>query len=403
MKNYKLKVDDDEEGEYNVFRTSLVDDPATQKLFAVFSSQEKDKKVLDFKVIEPTPQNKQSVKSENGKFERIISGVWFMPDTDYLRFDFETGEFFTTSVERAELKKMVLNFVKSGASNSFDIHHDGRPVDGLRTVEIWVLEDYKQLSPIFNNDIEKLGYKETDIPLGTVFMSVYVSNEEFFNKKILSGELKGFSIEGLFNIVEKSIRKMSKQKQMFENLGLIQEVGTIVTTDGALSFSKDKITLDGKEVVKGDFKTKTGFSIVVRDGKVMESGFNDEAAAQAEKAAQEAASKAAEEAAKAEAEKKAAEEKAAQEVKTDPTQDEIIAQKVQAALDKIEAKKKAEAEAKEKEDAKLKEIEDLKKQLEEAKKNAPIPKPKSTKVEEYNEETHVKVKRGGKEYAILKK
>ena len=374
MKKYELKVGENHEDEENIFRTSLVDDPATQKLFAVFSNQ-KENKNLDFKVVE-TPKK--------DKFERILSGVWFMPNTDYLRFD--GSEFYEVSISKEELKKAVVNFTKNGSSE-FNIMHEGRSVDGLSTMEIWVLNDYSQLSPVLGNSISDLGYKKEDVPLGTVFMTVFVKNETFFNEQILTGKLKGFSIEAFF--IHKIKTEMSKNKEMFKAFGLVQEFGTLIVEGGELKFSKEGILLGDKSVADGEYKTASKFSVVVKDGKVVDYGFEEVVA-------------------------EVVEEKAAEtvvvETKTTETTlekkamtDEEIQAVIDKAIEKRESDAKAKKEADDKEAARLKEIADLKAENEELKKSKKIPATPSVKVsDDYDKTKFKEVVRGGKTHLVLK-
>lgn len=278
MDEFELEVSENHLDEENVRRTSLVDKPATHKLFAVFS-EENNEVTQKFTVL-PTRENQQMVKPTDNKFERIISGVWFMPDVDYprQRVDEETGEtiLFTSSMTKDQLMLAVKNFVKSGRMNEFDIMHNGDLIKGLRTIEVWMLYDYAQLSPVLLNNIEELGYTIDEIPLGTVFMTVFIENEEFFNEYILSGKLKGFSIEGLFDIKLKEITEMEvKQKEMFNSLGLEQVTGTLITLDGKLKFEKDCIKLEDNKITEGSFKLANKFSIEVRDSKVVDFGFEE--------------------------------------------------------------------------------------------------------------------------------
>lgn len=365
LEGYNLNVGENEDDEEAIYRTSLVENPATRKLFAIFSEQEN--KNLDFKVIAPSAENAQVV-AKNGKFERLVSGVWFMPDTDYLRFD--GTQYFTTSMSREELKKAVKNFMKAGNSNQFDIHHDGRPVQGIRTVEVWVLEDYSQPSPIYGNKIEDLGYKKEDIPLGTVFMSVFISNEKFFKDKILSKEVKGFSIEGLFTLTKKKNESMTGFNELFAALGFDAETKTVTLADGKkLVFSNEGVLLDGKLAPNADYKTKLKkFQVVVRDGKLVDAGFEETAPAVTETPLVEKT-----------------------ETPSTKEADDIDA-KVEAILAKKEAEKaeaaKKKAEEDEKEATRKAELEAKDKEIEELKKKVPVPKGKVS-TEGYNKETHV--------------
>ena len=412
---FNVKVGEDFDDEDNIIGTALVDDPATQKLFAIFSS-DKVENQLDFKITLPTPENEQKVSGENGKFEQIISGVWFMPETDYPRS--VDGQLFTTSITREELKKAVSNFVKSGAANNFNIMHDGNPVEGLQTMEIWVLEKHDKRSPILNNSIEDLGYKKENIPLGTVFMTVFVENEKFFNEEILSGNLKGFSIEAFFILQQKFKRNMSKQKEMFAKLGLVQETGILTTEKGALNFSKDGISLGKTPITNGNYKLKTGFSVVIRDGKVADFGFENaddaatataeaEAVAQAEADQNTADAKATQDAAdKVVADQKAADEKAAKEVADKETGKVDVAAAVAKAFaerDAKDLKKKEDKTATEAEAAKKKELDDLKAENEALKKGKVIPdKSLVSQNENYDKGLYKEVTRGGKKKIILR-
>lgn len=282
IKQYDMEVDEDYKDEDNIVATSLVENPATHKYFAVFSDETPHKEDMKFTVL-PTKPNSQMVNpNDEGKFERIISGVWFMPDTDYPRMiKNENGqeELITTRMSGDELMKAVINFAKSGKVNEFNIMHNGQPIEGLKTLEVWMLVNHFQPSPILLNTIDELGYREEDIPLGTVFMSVYIENEEFFNDYILTGKVKGFSIEGFFKLYEKeqtieeTMEKNENMLQVFNALGLHQSEGTFLTDKGKLTITKQDIKLDEETVDNGTYKLDTGFTLEVRKGKVVDFGF----------------------------------------------------------------------------------------------------------------------------------
>ena len=412
---FTVTVGDDYEDFDNVICTSFVDDPATQKLYAVFSN-EKTEGQFDFKITPPTSANEQVINDKNGKFERVVSGVWFMPNTDYPRRGID-GEVFTTSIDRPELKKAVSNYIKAGSANNFNVMHDGELVDGLQTMEIWVLNDHLQRSPILNNSIEDLGYKKENIPLGTVFMTVFIENKDFFNDNILSGKLKGFSIEAFFNLNEKQeMSKNVKQKAMFAAYGLNQETGEFVTSKGALKFSADgTIKLGDKTVTNGTIKLSNKFSIVVQDGKVCDFGFESEGGEGGEVVIDDAAAATEAAATAAAAAETAATEKAATEAAAAKVETDRLAQlsEVDKAVEKALAERATtEAKAKEAADkvtadaakkaATDKQIEDLKKEVEAAKKSRGIT-PRTAKVtDDYDKETHRVVSRGGQKFLVLK-
>ena len=280
IKQYELEVDEGDET--GVVRTSLVEKPATQKLFAIFSEEEKAKEVKqNFSIILPTPENEQKItRSENGEFSRIISGLWFCADTDIIRENPETGEIFTTRISKDQLNDALLKFVKAGNMNKVDVEHNGVEVEGIQCIEIWQMYDKWQLSPILLNSLYDLGYENwDDIPNGSVFASFYIDNEKFFNDEILSGNVKGFSIESIFNIIqltEDKLKNMNKNEEMFSALGLVgQTEGKLKTKEGLFSIQKGEIKLGTTKLTKGTVHLDTGFSIVVNAGKIVDFGFDE--------------------------------------------------------------------------------------------------------------------------------
>ena len=282
IKQYEMEVDEDYKDEDNIIATSLVENPATHKYFAVFSDETPKNEDLKFTVLPTKPNNQMVNPNDEGKFERIISGVWFMPDTDYPRMiknEDGTEELITTRMSADELMKAVANFAKSGKINDFNIMHDGELIEGLRTMEVWMLVNHFQPSPILLNTIDELGYREEDIPLGTVFMTVYIENEQFFNDYILTGKVKGFSIEGFFKLYEKeqiteqTMEDNRDMLQVFNALGLHQSEGTLLTDKGKLTISKEDIKLNEETAENGTYKLGTGFTLEIRQGKVVDFGF----------------------------------------------------------------------------------------------------------------------------------
>lgn len=266
LPHFALTVGDLDEEE-NVFMTSLVSDPATDMKVQVFSKQE-----------EKAPMKFAQMPS-NGEYERIISGVWMMPDTKYYRV--VNGFEFTVSFTKDELKKVLINYLKNDKADCFDIEHDGNLVADLVSIEHWVIESKETRSPVLGYSAADLGYNVNELPIGTIMKSVYIKNEQFFNDMILSGNVMGYSIEGLFNLTqidEAMINTMQTEQfsKMFNELGLVQNEGTLMTKEGNLSFKKNEITINDVKVNDGEYKTTLGFNVVIREGKVIDFGFDNE-------------------------------------------------------------------------------------------------------------------------------
>lgn len=391
LPNYELSVSSDYRDEFgNVVTTSLVDNPAVRRLFAVFSDDNKATEQLDFNFDFPAPKNKQIVNGQGGKFERIISGVWFMPDVNYYRNI--GGEEFTTSIKRDELKTAVSNFIKSGATSNFNIMHDGENVEGLQMYELWVLDSYEKTSPILNNSLKDLGYEEKNVPLGTVLMSVFVENEKFFKDEILSGNLRGFSIEAWFALEQKFNNhskfksNMSKRKELFAKLGLDQTNGKVITKTGTLNFADDGI-LNGETAVNdGTFELNSGLNLTIAGGVLV--AFNDATPPATEPPVTPPTT----------------EPVTPPTTETAPTTD--ISKQVADAVAALEAKRKAEAEAAEatkKAEEDAAELERLREENETLKGGQAISRDRTTKVTaDYDQSKFQKIQRFGEEFLVLK-
>ena len=269
LPNFQLSVGDVEDDE-NVYATSLVNDPATRMKVQVFSNKEREKE-KELKDI----QLKFAQMPSTNEYQRIISGVWMIPDTKYYR-NVEGFE-FTVSFTKAELKKALLNYLKNDYSNYFDYEHNGQLIDNLISIEHWIIESKDTRSPIMGYSLADLGYLSEEVKVGTVMKTVYVKDEQFFNELILTNKVTGFSIDGFFNLkeIDTMITEQFSNKNMFQALGLDQISGTVITNDGNLSFNKNGITLNDVKVTEGEYKTQLGFNIVIKKGAVVDFGFEE--------------------------------------------------------------------------------------------------------------------------------
>lgn len=180
--NYKIEGDESTV----IFDTSYVSNPATQKGFIKFSENEVKQVDTKFSIQE--------------RWERMTAGVWFMPDTKYLRVD-EKGNYYTVEISKEALKDALLNFLKRGYGNNGSIEHaEYFEPNYFIGIEHWIIQDENTLSPVFGLSLTDLGYNPSEIPVGTVMRTTHVSDEAFWNEQVLTGNVTGYSIEGLFSL-----------------------------------------------------------------------------------------------------------------------------------------------------------------------------------------------------------
>jgi len=161
----------DEEDQDNALdMISFVSAPAIEKNFMHFKEE---KLKLDFKA---TDEEK-----------RIVTGPAMVPNQEIIRLDAEGNPYFVFFTEDTILKAQEV-FAKYGKTKSTNFEHE----TGLRdvtVVESWIVKDSK------NDKSNALGFK--DIPEGTWMVSYKVDNQKLW-EMVKSGEVKGFSIEGVF-------------------------------------------------------------------------------------------------------------------------------------------------------------------------------------------------------------
>lgn len=164
-KIYELKLTEAEEWIDNI---SLVAEPAIEVDFMAFAKER------PFKF------------SDEDK--HIITGAVMIPDKKMWRKDFG-GCYVYFSADTCN--KAAQRWLMDGKNRSFSVHHN-EEVKSVSVVESWVKVSEQDKSTA-------LGF--TNIPNGTWFISAKVEDEGLW-QAIKSGEVNGFSIEGVFSIVE---------------------------------------------------------------------------------------------------------------------------------------------------------------------------------------------------------
>tara|TARA_R110001599_G_scaffold222508_2_gene421604 strand:- start:1488 stop:2102 length:615 start_codon:yes stop_codon:yes gene_type:complete len=127
--------------------------------------------------------------------KRIVTGAAMMPNKEIVRMDAEDKPYFVYFTEET-IEKCQEIFAKYGKTKSTNFEHSTGMRD-VTVVESWIVTDPA------NDKSNALGF--SDIPKGSWFVSYKIDNDELW-AKVKSGDVKGFSIEGVFskNIVEMS-------------------------------------------------------------------------------------------------------------------------------------------------------------------------------------------------------
>jgi hypothetical protein len=171
---YELVIEDENIDE--VFAISLVEEPAIESNFVFF-----DKEKVQFAALSDE--------------KRLVMGPILIPDKQILRVDGQ-GKPYHVFFKPETIKKLSEMYLKKKYTDSSTLEHD-KKINGVTLVESWIKESVtKDKSALYN----------LNVPVGTWMGTFKIDNDEIWNDYVKTGEVKGFSIEGLFghNLVQQA-------------------------------------------------------------------------------------------------------------------------------------------------------------------------------------------------------
>ena len=279
MKLYDISIDPTD-FETGLNAISLVENPAVEVDFLAFAKDESA--VLQFADEE----------------RHIITGIALLADTPIYRIAPDKTEYYVRFTKDC-IRQLVEKYFKFGLTNSVNIEHkDNQFVDGVTMLESYIIDKERGICP---NEF-------ASAPDGSWVVSYKVSNLDVWNK-IKSGEVKGFSVQGLFRIIEtklemssnkleeentehqnkNNISLMSKLKEKIK--ALLMQYAAVSTDKGNLIYNTDMLEV-GSEVyteneagenvpaADGEYVLEDGRTVVVAEGKVTEIKEKEEAPAE---------------------------------------------------------------------------------------------------------------------------
>jgi hypothetical protein len=175
METYKVLFNEQEnEGVYAI---SLVSDPAIEVQFVTLSKQKEIKLA--------------TINEE----QRILLGAVLIPEQPiYRNVD---GHEFNIVFPKETIKQVQHNFSQQGYQNNSTIEHSGEQIQNVTFVETWIKEsDVNDKSVMY-------GFNE---PIGTWYAAMKVNNDEIWNDYVKTGKVKGFSIDGVFDMEKVNLK-----------------------------------------------------------------------------------------------------------------------------------------------------------------------------------------------------
>lgn len=179
---YNIVIDE----ESGIDFVALVDRPAIQRDFMAFSQQ----KALSFEVL-----------SEERK---LLAGPLMLADFPiYRNFD---GEECYVIFSKETIEKAAVKFFKNNYHTNVNLQHDeGLQMEGITLFQSWVYDEQVGTKPM-------RGYE--DAKEGSWFGVFKVDNDVAWTLA-KQGKLKGFSVEGVFNLQK---QQLSAEEKLLEQI-----------------------------------------------------------------------------------------------------------------------------------------------------------------------------------------
>jgi hypothetical protein len=146
--------------------------------------------------------------------EHIISGPLMLADQLIYRDNEKFGEHYV-KFSPDTIKDIAIKFAKRKYQSNVNLMHDpSQVVEGVTMFESFIVDKKRGVLPM-------TGFE--DVADGSWFGSFYVENKEVWNQ-VKSGELRGFSVEGLFDYEEPK-KQLSPEEQALKKIEeLLKEI-----------------------------------------------------------------------------------------------------------------------------------------------------------------------------------
>jgi hypothetical protein len=210
---YELVIEDEEID--GIHAISLVEEPAIESNFVFF-----DKEKVHF----------AAVNDE----KRLLMGPILIPDKQILRIDGE-GMPYHVFFKPETIKRLSEMYLEKKYTDKSTLEHD-KKITGVNLVESWIVESRTK---------DKSAMYGLSVPVGTWMGTFKVNNDDIWENYVKTGEVKGFSIEGLFghNLVAATKEKDYLNKEISdldeqEAILVLSEIRALIKKDSRYKTKK---------------------------------------------------------------------------------------------------------------------------------------------------------------------
>lgn len=165
---YDCMIDESADDLTGIYAISFVDFPANQVDFIALDKQ-------------------QELHLSRDTAKQVLTGVVLKPGQLIYRHSPQTGDYYIRFSEE-QVEKIARKMMKTGVALHSTTHQHRSPLTGNYLTELWIVEDPE------NDKSKALGFN--DLPKGTLMCSYKIEDKNYWEKEVMSGHVKGFSLEG---------------------------------------------------------------------------------------------------------------------------------------------------------------------------------------------------------------
>ena len=176
-----------------IYAISFVDMPANE---------------VDFVALRKQSPHTTQLSRDNQK--QVLTGAILKPDQLIYRYSPAEGEYYIR-FSAHEIEKIAQKMMKTGVALHNTTHRHQNALKGNYLTELWIVEDPEK------DKSKALGF--SDLPKGTLMCSYKVEDSQYWQREVMTGNVKGFSLEGFFTQTAVNLSKVNqtsktKNKQM---------------------------------------------------------------------------------------------------------------------------------------------------------------------------------------------
>ena len=185
--------------------------------------------------------------------KRTITGVMIAANKSIPRYDASIGKYHVYLTTES-IKTMAIKFFEQNNTNNVNIEHNPNDVaKGISLFESFIVDG------VIHQEDDRIGSK-----VGDWVVSYYVKNDKLW-KDAKEGKFKGFSVEGVFQHLERKLLTKNKKQKMSEKKKTFREM-----LFGQSTQTFAEVTAEGGIVLfyEGELEVGTAVSVDVEGEKV---------------------------------------------------------------------------------------------------------------------------------------